>query len=206
MGVRVAPDSPLLIIRRFESNSQFILTEIKRNMKENTATNNSTLRVNRQIKLPQVKVVAADGKYLGVISTYDALRMAQEQGLDLVEVNPNDRPSLCKIIDFGKYKYELKKKLAEERKNQKIVETKEISFRPKTDDNDLQHKLKSAKSFLEEGNKVRLSCKFRGREITHTAFGEDKIKFFLEQLKDVMSNSTPLTFEGKVMSLTINPK
>ena len=172
-------------------------------MKENTQ---SFIRTNSRIRVPQVRVIAEDGTQIGVLATFDAIRMAQEQGLDLVEINPKGVPPVCKIVDFGKFKYEEKKKQTEARKNQKNNDLKEISFRPKTEENDLNHKLANAKEFLEDGNKVKFTVRFRGREVTHPQYGEEKIKWLLEQLKDLIGTSTPISMEGKTMSVMVNPK
>lgn len=172
-------------------------------MKENQQT---FIRINNRIRVPQVRVIGSDGSQIGVLATYEALKLAQEEGLDLVEINPKAVPPVCKIIDFGKFKYEEKKKQVEARRNQKSSELKEITFRPKTEENDLNHKLASAKEFLAEGNKVKFTVRFKGREITHPQYGEDKLKWLVEQLKEVISSSTTAMMEGKTMSLTVNPK
>src|SRR5580700_10966050 len=125
------------------------------------------IRVNHRIRVPEVRVIGADGGMLGVLQTHEALRLAQSQGLDLVEVNPKTDPPVCKILDFGKYKYEEKKKAGEAKRKQTVVEIKEIKLRPKTDDHDIAFKIKSARRFLEAGHKVKFTVRFRGREITH---------------------------------------
>src|SRR5262249_43153355 len=125
------------------------------------------IRVNHRIRVPEVRVIDANGEMLGVLSTHEALRRAQDQGLDLVEVNPKAEPPVCKILDFGKYKYEEKKKAGEAKRKQTVVEIKEIKLRPKTDDHDIAFKTKAARRFLEAGHKVKFTVRFRGREITH---------------------------------------
>lgn len=141
--------------------------------KENTQ---SFVRTNNRIRVPQVRLIGSDGSQIGIMATYEALKLAQEESLDLVEINPKASPPVCKIVDYGKFKYDEKKKQAEARKNQKSSELKEITLRPKTEENDLEHKLASAKSFLEEGDNVKFTVKFRGREITHPQIGEDKLR------------------------------
>ena len=126
-------------------------------------TRGPQIRVNHRIRVPEVRVVAEDGSNLGVLSTEAALRRAQEVGLDLVEVNPKAMPPVCKILDFGKYKYEEKKKAREAKKKQTVVEVKEIKIRPKTDDHDLDVKVRAIRKFIEAGNKVKVTCRFRGR-------------------------------------------
>jgi len=177
-------------------------------MKENNTTSNSAFnhRLNNRIRVPQVRVIGSDGNQIGVLATFDALKLAQDEGLDLVEINPKTSPPVCKIIDYGKFKYEEKKKMVEARKNQKVVELKEITFRPKTDENDLQHKLQSARSFLADGNKVKFTVRFRGREVTHPQYAEEKLRWLVEQLQDQIGNSTQPLFEGKFMSLMVSPK
>lgn len=172
-------------------------------MKENTTP---FIRTNFRIKVPQVRVIGSDGAQIGIMATNDALKLAQSEGLDLVEINPKGQPPVCKIVDFGKFKYEEKKRQAEARKNQKASELKEITFRPRTDDNDLNHKLASAKDFLTEGHKVKFTVRFRGREITHPQYGEDKLKWLVEQLKDIIGTNTPPVLEGKTMSVMVSPK
>ena len=164
------------------------------------------IRINNYIRVPQVKVVDADGSFLGVMETRDAQKLAQDQGLDLVEINPRATPPICKIIDYGKYKYQEKKKAAETKRNSKISELKELSLRPATDDNDLNHKLQLAKEFLTEGDKVKFIVKFRGREITHPQIGEQKLKWIVEQLSTLISGNTGISLEGKHMSITLSPK
>ncbi|HEY4220891.1 MAG TPA: translation initiation factor IF-3, partial [Myxococcota bacterium] len=124
-------------------------------------------RVNRRIRVREVRVIADDGSQLGIIPTDEALRRAEEKGLDLVEVQPMARPPVCKIMDYGKFKYEDAKKRKEARKHQSTIEYKEVKFRPKTDDHDFDFKVKNIRRFLGEGNKARLVVVFRGREIVH---------------------------------------
>lgn len=164
------------------------------------------IRINHYIKVPQVRVVDAEGKLIGVLATIDALKMAKEQSLDLVEINPKTFPPICKIIDFGKYKYEEKKKQNEARKNQKASELKELTFRPNTDLGDLTHKCETAKQFLVDGNKVKFTIRFRGREVTHPEVGSDKLKWLTEQLASVTGFITPISMEGKIMNITFSPK
>jgi translation initiation factor IF-3 len=163
------------------------------------------VRVNNYIKVPQVRVILSDGTSAGVMATRDALKMAIEQGLDLVEINPKSVPPVCKIIDYGKFKYDEKKKQAEAKKNHKIQELKEITFRPSTDENDLNHKLANARAFLLEGDKVKFTIRFRGREVVHPEEGRDRILWLLEQLKDVIATPPPISMEGKFMSIVVTP-
>jgi translation initiation factor IF-3 len=164
------------------------------------------IRVNHRIRVPEVRVIDADGSMLGVLQTHEALRKAQEQGLDLVEVNPKAEPPVCKILDFGKYKYEEKKKQAQARRNQSVVEIKEIKLRPKTDDHDINFKVKAARRFLEAGHKVKFTVRFRGREITHPEKAHEQLDVILKALDDVSNVETRPMMEARAMSLVVAPK
>jgi len=143
---------------------------------------------------------------LGVLPTHEALRTALEQGLDLVEVNPKADPPVCKILDFGKYKYEEKKKQAQARRNQSVVEIKEIKLRPKTDDHDIAFKVKAARRFLDAGHKVKFTVRFRGREITHPEKAHEQLDVILKALDDVANIETRPMMEARAMSLVVAPK
>jgi translation initiation factor IF-3 len=156
--------------------------------------------------VPEVRVVAEDGSNLGVMSTDEALRRAHAKGLDLVEVNPKSAPPVCKILDFGRYKYEEKKKQSEAKRRQTVVEVKEIKLRPKTDDHDLYVKVRAARKFLEAGNKVRVVCRFRGREITHPELANQQLDVFIRQLEDVANLDQRPTMEAKAMAIVLGPK
>ena len=164
------------------------------------------IRVNHRIRVPEVRVVAEDGGNLGVMDTADALRRAQEAGMDLVEVNPKAMPPVCKILDFGKYKYEEKKKAREAKRKQTVVEVKEIKLRPKTDDHDLNVKVKHARKFLEGGNKVKITVRFRGREITHPEVAQRQLEWFLKELEDLVTVEQNPMMEGRNMSCSVAPK
>jgi translation initiation factor IF-3 len=164
------------------------------------------IRVNHRIRVPEVRVIGADGGMLGVLQTHEALRMAQEQGLDLVEVNPKAEPPVCKILDFGKYKYEEKKKQAQARRNQSVVEIKEIKLRPKTDDHDIAFKVKAARRFIEGGHKVKFTVRFRGREITHPEKAHEQLDIILKAVDDVANVETRPMMEARAMSIVVAPK
>ena len=142
---------------------------------------------------------------LGILPTHEARRMAREKNLDLVEVNPKAVPPVCKVMDYGKYKYEEKKKQREAGKTQIVVELKEIKLRPKTDDHDLEVKVKHARRFLEEGNKVKVTCRFRGREITHPETAEKQLGYFIEHLTDIGQVELTPRMEAKTMICIIAP-
>lgn len=169
-------------------------------------TRGPQIRVNHRIRVPEVRVVGEGGENLGVLPTDQALQRAQRVGLDLVEVNPKAVPPVCKILDFGKYKYEEKKKLAEAKRKQTIVEVKEIKLRPKTDDHDLEVKVRASRRFLETGNKVKVTCRFRGREITHPQKAREKLDYFLTNLVDIALIEQPPTMEGRTMAIIMATK
>ncbi len=162
-------------------------------------------RVNNYIRVPEVRVILSDGSTAGVMQTRDALKMAKDQGLDLVEINPRAVPPVCKIIDYGKFKYDEKKKQQEAKKHQKIQELKELTFRPNTDENDLNHKLNQAKQFLADGDKVKFTVRFRGREITHPEVAKDKINWIIGQLGNTIAANPQISLEGKFMWVIVSP-
>jgi len=151
-------------------------------------------------------VVDQTGKQLGVLNTHEARRLAEEAGLDLVEVAPTARPPVCRIMDFGKYKYEQAKKAKESRKKQHTVDLKEMRYRPKIEEHDFDFKTRHVKQFLEEGNKVRCFVLFRGRERAHTEFGARVLERVAEVLKDVAQVESPPLLEGKSMNMLLAPK
>lgn len=172
---------------------------------QNNNNNQYRIRVNNQIRIPQVRVILPDGSSPGILSTRDALKLAQDQGLDLVEINPKAQPPVCKITDYGKYKYDEKKKAAEAKRNQKVQELKELTFRPNTDQNDLSHKLDQAKEFLADGHKVKFTIRFRGREVTHPEVGKTKLEWLFKELTDLIQATPAISMEGKFMSAIVAP-
>lgn len=175
-------------------------------MQQKNNQNQNRIRINLQIRVPQVRVVLEDGSSPGILSTREAMQMAQAAGLDLVEINPKSSPPVCKILDYGKFKYDEKKKAAIAKKSQKQSELKELTFRPNTDEHDLGIKLQMAKDFLKDGNKVKFAIRFRGREITHPQVGKDKLDWLLKELADVISGTPQVFTEGKIMSMMVSPK
>ncbi len=162
-------------------------------------------RINEQIRVPTIRLIDHEGEMVGVISPREAMRMAEEVGLDLVEISPNAEPPVCKILDAGKYKYELQKKAAEARKKQKVVEIKEIKIRPLIGDHDYQVKLKAAMRFLEEGNKVKVTMRFRGRELSNQKLGYDLLNKFKEDLAGKGKVEMDPKSEGKQVIMIIGP-
>ncbi len=142
---------------------------------------------------------------IGVVSRQEALRVAAESGLDLVEVSPNAEPPVCKVLDYGKYKYELQKKKAEAKKNQKIVEVKEIQLRPMIDENDFQVKLKAVLRFLNEGNKVKVAIRFRGREITHQELGMEVVNRVKDSVAEIAKIDQAPKLEGRQILMVLSP-
>jgi len=143
---------------------------------------------------------------LGILPTHEALRGAQERGLELVEVNPKADPPVCKILDFGKYKYDEKKKAREQKRKQSVVEIKEIKLRPKTDDHDLQFKTRAAIRFIEAGHKVKFTVRFRGREITHPEKAQEQLDWIIQQVDEVANIEVRPVMEQRTMALLIAPK
>ncbi len=163
-------------------------------------------RINDRIRVPEVRVVDEDGGQLGVMETRDAVRLARERGLDLVEVAPNAAPPVCRVIDFGKYQYEAKKKANEAKKKQVIITVKEVKFRPGTDEHDYDFKMKHARDWLQDGDKVKATIFFRGREITHRELGTQMLQRLEKDLLDVGEVEARPRMEGNQMFLIFAPK
>ncbi|MCE9507472.1 MAG: translation initiation factor IF-3 [Alphaproteobacteria bacterium] len=167
---------------------------------------NSGPRVNTQIRADKIRLIGADGEMVGVVSVREALVAAQEAGLDLIEISPNADPPVCKISDFGKYRYEMQKKEAAARKNQKIVLTKELKIRPNIEEHDFQVKVRSAKRFIDEGDKVRFTMQFRGREFEHKEIGIAVLGRMRTELADYAKIEQEPRFEGGQMIMIVVPK
>ncbi|MGP1407729.1 translation initiation factor IF-3 [Selenomonas sp.] len=165
-----------------------------------------SLRINEEIRIREVRVTSASGEQLGIMATRDALRMAEEQHLDLVEVAPKAKPPVCRIMDFGKYRYEQQKREKEAKKKQKIVTIKEVKLRPNIEQHDFDVKLKNALRFLEEGNKVKVTIMFRGRELSHPELGREVLNRVSDQLKELVSIERDAKLEGKNMTMILAPK
>jgi translation initiation factor IF-3 len=163
------------------------------------------LRVNREIRAPKIRVIDKDGEQLGVMSVPQALIEAEKAGLDLVEIAPNAVPPVCKIVDYGKFRYQMTKKEKEVKKGQHQIKVKEIKVKPNTDNHDLQVKGKHAREFISKGHKVRLTCVFRGRELQHPEFGERVIQRMIEDLADIASPESPAKLLGRALSVVIAP-
>jgi len=164
------------------------------------------IRINQRIRVPEIRVIGEDGEMLGIMATHEALRKAQERGLDLVEVNPKADPPVCKILDFGKFKYEEKKKAREAKRKQAVVDIKEIKLRPKTDDHDLDFKTRAAHRFLEAGHKVKFTVRFRGREITHPEKAHEQLDWVVQQCEEIANVEVRPMMEQRTMTLLMAPK
>ena len=165
-------------------------------------------RINRQIRAREVRLIDQDGEMRGVVNIREAQTMAEEAGLDLVEVSPNANPPVCKILDYGKYKYEQEKKLRESRKNQVQIKLKEIRMQPKIEKHDLEFKTKHIAQFLDEGNKVKVTIRFRGREMAHTELGRvvlDKVLLLLGDQEVGFNLDRAPKMEGRFMSMILSP-
>jgi len=163
-------------------------------------------RVNRDIRIREVMLIDADGQNKGVVQTFDAIRMAEDQGLDLVEVAPQAQPPVCKIMDYGKFKFQEQKKAAEARKNQKIVEIKEIKLRPGIDDHDYDVKMRAMKAFFEEGNKVKVTLRYRGREMAHQDLGMKVLNRVKVETATIAKVESEPSMEGRQMIMVLAPR
>jgi translation initiation factor IF-3 len=163
------------------------------------------LRINKEIRASRVRVIDKDGSQLGVLSLSEALMRAEQAGLDLVEISATAEPPVCKIIDYGKYRYQIAKKEKESKKAQHQVKVKEIKVKPNTDEHDIQTKLKHAREFIAKGNKVRLTCVYRGRELAHPEFGEKVVQKMCEALSDIATPESPAKLLGRSLSVVLAP-
>ncbi len=162
--------------------------------------------MNERIRAKAIRLIGAEGEQLGVVTSEEANRLAREQGLDLVEVAPKATPPVCRIMDYGKYKYEQSKRAKEAKKHQHLIEVKEMKFRPKTDEHDYQFKLKHIQKFLEEGNKAKVTVMFRGREMVHVDLGKRVLERLIQETQDFASVEQPPRLEGRNMTVVLAPK
>jgi len=160
---------------------------------------------NNRISSPEVQVIGSDGDNLGILNTNEAISMAKEQGLDLIEISPNAKPPVCKIIDMGKFKYDAQKKANIAKKKQKIVLLKEIKMRPVTETHDYEFKVKNARKFIEKGDKVKFTIRFKGRELQHSYLGKELMNKIKEDMKKVGKVELQPKFDGKQMIMVIQP-
>ena len=162
-------------------------------------------RVNERINNPELRLIDAEGENVGLVTPQRAMVMAEEAGLDLVEISPNANPPVCKIMDFGKFKYETQKKEAEARKKQKIIEIKEVKFRPNTDTHDYEVKMRNVYKFIENGDKVKITMRFRGREMAHQELGRELLLRVAEDTKEMGKVENMPKMEGRQMIMLIGP-
>ena len=172
---------------------------------EGYAIANKDLQVNEEIRDAQLRIVTADGEQLGVMSAREALEIAIDKGLDLVKISPTAKPPVCKIMDYGKYKFELSKREKENRKNQKVINTKEVQLSPSIDKNDFNTKCNNAIRFLKNGDKVKVAVRFRGREVTHSEIGEALLVRFAETVKEFGNVERQPKLEGRNMTMFLAP-
>ena len=165
------------------------------------------MRINEDIRVREVRLIDQDGEQAGIVPTTEAMRMASELGLDLVEVSPQARPPVCKLLNYVKYKYELEKKSREQKKKASQVRLKEVRMQPKIEQHDMAFKTKHVQEFLDQGNKVKVTIRFRGRELAHTELGKVKLDNILELLdEDSYRVDSPARMEGRFMSMMLSPK
>jgi translation initiation factor IF-3 len=162
-------------------------------------------RANNRINSPEVQVIASNGENLGILNTNQAIAMAKEEGLDLIEIAPKANPPVCKIIDMGKFKYDAQKKANKAKKKQKIVSLKEIKLRPVTETHDYDFKVKNAKKFIIKGDKVKFTIRFKGRELQHSHLGNELMNKIKEDMKDIGKVELEPKFDGKQMIMVIQP-
>ncbi len=166
----------------------------------------SELMINEQIRDREIRLIGEDGEQLGIMSARDAMKLAREANLDLVKIAPTAKPPVCKIIDYGKYRYEQARRDKEARKKQKTIEVKEIRLSPNIDTNDLNTKVNQARKFVSGGNKVKVAVRFRGRELAHTAVGKTILEDFAQKLSDIAVIDKPAKLEGKSMVMFLVEK
>ncbi len=165
------------------------------------------MRRNQQIKIPEVRLIDQNGDQVGVMATDEALKRAVEAGLDLVEISPKARPPVCKIMDYGKFKFEQGKKQQQAKKKQKKVQLKEVKFRPNTDEGDFQVKMKNLRKFIDQGNKVKVTIMFRGRELAHRELGSQMLDRVAEEVQEeAVVEQRPAKMEGRFMIMLLAPK
>lgn len=167
---------------------------------------NTAHQINEEIRDKEIRLISDSGEQLGIMSAQDALRMAEEQNLDLVKISPNAVPPVCKLMDYGKFRFEQTKREKEVRKNQRVVEIKEVRMSPSIDVNDFNVKMRNAQKFLSEGNRCKVTVRFRGREMAHTEIGQDLLAKFAEGCSEIAVMDKAPKLEGRHMSIFLSPK
>ena len=166
----------------------------------------SELFINEQIRDKEIRLIGESGEQLGIMSSREALKLAEEAGLDLVKIAPTAKPPVCKIVDYGKYRYELARKEKDAKRKQKVIEVKEIRMSPNIDTNDLNTKVGAARKFLEKGNRVKVTLRFRGREMAHTNLGEKLLMDFAASCSEIAGMEKNPKLEGRFMAMFLTPK
>ncbi len=162
-------------------------------------------RINGEVNAREVRLIGVDGEVVGIMSGREALKMAEEADTDLVEISPNATPPVCRLMDYGKFKYQEQKKAAEAKAKQKVIQVKEIKLRPGTDENDYQVKMRSIKRFIEEGDKVKVTLRFRGREMAHQEIGMRQLERIRDELNEVVQVESMPKLEGRQMIMMLAP-
>ena len=162
-------------------------------------------RINGEINAREVRLIGTDGEIIGVMSGRDAMKMAEEADTDLVEISPNAEPPVCRLMDYGKFKFQEQKKAAEARATQKVIQVKEIKFRPGTDENDYQVKMRNIKRFIEDGDKVKITLRFRGREMAHQEIGMRQLERVRDEMGELIQVESMPKLEGRQMVMMISP-
>ncbi len=186
-------------------NDQKDIKAIARRPHNAPPTRETGPRVNDRVRSPEIRLIGAEGENIGLITPDQAMALAEQAGLDLVEISPNASPPVCKIMDFGKYKYETQKKESEARKKQHVIEIKEIKFRPNTDTHDYEVKMRSVFKFLEGGDKVKITLRFRGREMAHADLGRKLLERVADDVAELGKIESIPRLEGRQMVMMINP-
>lgn len=163
------------------------------------------MKVNREIRAPKVRVISHTGEQIGIISLHEALSRAEEEGLDLVEIVPGSNPPVCKIINYGKFRYDQTKREKESKKSQHQVKIKEVKLKPNIDIHDLETKQRHARDFILKGNKVKITCMFRGREMAHPEIGEKVVRAFCTELEDIAMPESPVKLMGRILIVVLAP-
>ncbi|MDE3121051.1 MAG: translation initiation factor IF-3 [Paracoccaceae bacterium] len=203
--IRLKPLPGVSILRAIFLNDQRIAA-IARRPHNAPPPRDTGPRINDRIRAPEIRLIGADGENIGVVTPNRAMMLAEEAGLDLVEISPNATPPVCKIMDFGKFKYEQQKREAEARKKQHVIEIKEIKFRPGTDTHDYEVKMRSVVKFLEGGDKVKVTLRFRGREMAHQQLGLELLNRVAADVAEIGKVENMPKLEGRQMVMMIGPK
>ncbi len=197
-------DDPDSILPRYSANRARTLV-IARRPHNAPPVRDTGPRINDRIRAPEIRLIGAEGENIGLVTPHARCELAQEAGLDLVEISPNAAPPVCKIMDFGKFKYEQQKKEAEAKKKQKIIEIKEIKFRPGTDIHDYEVKMRSVVKFLEDGDKVKVTLRFRGREMAHMDLGRELLERVAKDVEEIGKVELMPKVEGRQMVMMVAP-